>query len=220
VSARDRIGRLHVITDENLQDRFSHVHLAGLAAKGGADRVQYREKRALSTRELIQTARAMKEALESSGAELVIDDRADVALAARVPAVHLGRDDLEPEVARAILGEDAVIGGTANDIEQALRVASTPVDYLGVGPVFGTTSKARPAPVLGLEGLRRIVEAVDRPVIAIGNITAERVGDVLAAGAYGIAVLSSVVLDPDPRAATRRLRGAVDAVQGDPALRR
>ena len=215
MSAPERIGRLHVITDETLQDRFSHVRLAELAAAGGADRVQYREKRPLPTRDLVETARAMRTCLAGSGAELVINDRADVALAAGVPALHVGREDLEPEVARAILGEDALIGGTANDEDQAVEVAARPVDYLGVGPIFGTSSKARPASVLGLDALRRIAQAVDRPVIAIGNITCERVEEVLAAGAYGIAVLSAVVCDPDPRAATRRLKDAVDAFRGD-----
>jgi thiamine-phosphate pyrophosphorylase len=208
--ARDPIGRLHVITDESLQDRFSHARLAGMAAEGGADRVQYREKRHHSTRAMVETARAMTESLADFETSLVIDDRVDVAVAVVAGGVHLGRDDLQAEVARQVLGNGALIGGTANSLEEALRVAESPVDYLGVGPVFGTRSKADPAPVLGLEALARIVEAVDLPVIAIGSITAERVPEVLAVGAYGVAVLSAVVCDPDPREATRRLRRAVD----------
>lgn len=204
------IGRLHVITDESLQERFPHVELARLAALGGADTIQFREKRPRTTRELIRTARAMADALAGLSARLVVDDRVDVALAAGVPAVHLGPDDLDVVLARRLLGPDALIGGTANSLEAALRVAATPVDYLGVGPVFGTRSKTSPAPALGLDGLRRIAEAVDKPVIAIGSVSAERVGEVLGAGAHGVAVISAVVCRADPIAAAAELRRAID----------
>jgi thiamine-phosphate pyrophosphorylase len=208
------LGRLHVITDAVLQTRASHLELARLAAAGGADTIQFREKRPLTTRMLVETAAAMRQALEGTGARLVVDDRVDVALAAGVPAVHLGRDDLDVQTARAILGADALIGGTANSLAEALRVAATDVDYLGVGPVFGTRSKANPAPPLGLDGLRVIVEAVGKPVIAIGSITADRVRSVLDAGAHGVAVLSAVVCRDDPAEAARAFRGAIDAWRG------
>jgi len=160
---------------------------------------------------MVETARSITEQLAGFDTALVIDDRVDVAVAVGAEGLHLGRDDLEAEVARQVLGEVVLIGRTANNLEEALRVARSPVDYLGVGPVFGTRSKADPAPVLGPEGLAEIVEAVDRPVIAIGNITAERVAEVLSTGAHGIAVLSAVVCDSDPASATRRLRQAIDA---------
>jgi len=204
-------GTLHVITDETLQDRFTHVELARLAAEGGADVVQLREKRPWSTRRLVETAREMAAVLAPHGVRLVVDDRVDVAVAAGVGAVHLGREDLDLDVARRMLGASAWIGATANDAEEALRLSLAPVDYLGVGPIFGTTSKANPAPELGVEGLRAIVRLVDRPVIAIGNVTAARAAEVLAAGARGLAVLSAVALSADPRAAVRRLREAIDA---------
>jgi thiamine-phosphate pyrophosphorylase len=209
--SRESVGKLHVITDEAFQDRFSHLDLARMAAEGGADRVQYREKRARSTRTRVRTARSMAEALAGFDTKLVVDDRVDVAAAVNGAGVHLGEQDLEPEVARRLLGTGALIGRTANSLEGAIRVAEAPVDYLGVGPVFGTRSKANPAAVLGLEGLAAIVDAVDLPVVAIGNITAERVAEVLSTGAEGIAVLAAVVRDPDPREATRRLRRAIDA---------
>jgi thiamine-phosphate pyrophosphorylase len=208
------LGRLHVITDAVLQTRFSHVELARLAAGGGADTIQLREKRPLTTRVLVETASAMRRALEGTAAQLVVDDRADVALAAGVPAVHLGRDDLDVATARMLLGAQAVIGGTANSLGEALQVAATDVDYLGVGPVFGTRSKANPAPPLGLDGLQAIVEAVRKPVIAIGTITADRVRSVLDTGAYGVAILSAIVCEPDPAEATRVFRGAIDAWRG------
>ena len=208
------LGRLHVITDVVLQTRYSHVELARLAAAGGADAVQFREKRPLATRALVETAEAMRRALDGTHASLVVDDRADVARAAGVTAVHLGRDDLDVATARAILGAGALIGGTANSLAEALRVAATDVDYLGVGPVFGTRSKANPAPPLGLDGLRTIVEAVRKPVVAIGSVTADRVRSVLDTGAHGVAVLSAVVCEADPAEAARAFRAAIDAWRG------
>ena len=198
------VGRLHVITDEVLQDQFTHAELAAAAAAGGADVIQYREKRPISTREMIRVTGLMSLACEDLGASLLIDDRVDVAAAVGATAVHLGREDLPPEVARQILGPDAIIGGTANAVEEAVKVARQPVDYLGVGPVFGTTSKGnRAAPMLGLERFAEICAAVDKPVIGIGNITIDRVADVLAAGAYGVAVLSAVVCQDDPQESCR-----------------
>ena len=199
-----QLGRLHVITDETLQDRFSHVELAAAAAAGGADVVQYREKRPITTRAMIDVARAMIEQAVSRETIVLIDDRVDVATAVGATAVHLGRDDLPPDVARRILGPDAIIGGTANSVEEAVKVARQPVDYLGVGPVFGTTSKGdRAAPMLGLDTFSEICRAVDKPVIGIGNITVGRVSDVLSAGAHGVAVLSAVVCQDDPETACR-----------------
>lgn len=211
---RPPIGRFHVITDTALQDRFSHVELARLAAAGGADTVQFREKRPSTTRALIEIAGAMRRVLDGAGVCLVVDDRVDVAMAAGVRAVHLGRDDLDVGTARRVLGPDALIGGTANSVEEALRVAATDVDYLGVGPVFGTRSKANPAPPLGLDGFRAIVRAVEKPVIAIGSVTADRVGALLEAGAHGVAVISAFVCQTDPAAAAREFREAVDTWLG------
>ena len=205
------LGRLHVITDEVIQSRYTHAELAKLALEGGADVIQFREKRSMTTRELMASASAVASACSGSGALLVVDDRVDVAAAIGAPAVHLGRDDLPAEVARDLLGPDALIGGTANSLEEALEVAGTPVDYLGVGPVFGTASKANPAPTMGLELLGCIVRSCDQPVIAIGGITPERVADVLATGAHGVAVLSGVVGQADPSDAARMYREAIDS---------
>ena len=204
------LGRLHVITDTTLQARFSHVELARLAAAGGADAVQFREKGPWSTRTLVETAAAIRRVLEGIPVCLVVDDRVDVALAAGARAVHLGRDDLDVATARRVLGADALIGGTANSLPEARQVAATDVDYLGVGPVFGTRSKTNPAPPLGLDGFRAIVEAVPKPVIAIGSVTADRVGALLEAGAHGVAVISAIVCQADPAAAAREFRVAVD----------
>lgn len=207
------VGRLHVITDEVLQDRFTHIELAAAAAASGADVIQYREKRSLSTKEMIDVATRMARACRDQQATLLIDDRVDIAAAVGATAVHLGRDDLPPDVARNILGPQAIIGGTANSVDEAIDVARQPVDYLGVGPVFGTTSKGdRAAPMMGLERFSEICRAVDKPVIGIGSITLERVADVIAAGAYGVAVLSAIVCADDPQASCRAFASEIERV--------
>jgi len=199
-----KLGLLHVITDEVLQTRFSHAEIASKATLAGADTVQFREKRHRLTRELIDDAGAVLHACEIAGATCIIDDRVDVAVALGAGGVHLGRDDLPVAVARHLLGPNVLIGGTANSFEEARRVWQQPIDYLGVGPVYGTQSKANPAPVLGVEQLAAITGECPVPVIAIGSITADRVSEVLDAGAYGMAVLSAITCSTDPESATRQ----------------
>ena len=205
------IPRLHVITDESLQSRFSHGELARLALAGGADCVQFREKRPRTTVELVGAARPVVEACRAADAKAIIDDRADVALALDAGAVHLGRQDLDAATARRILGASAIIGGTANSYDEAARVWKTDVDYLGVGPVHGTRSKADPAARMGLETLARIAADSPKPVIAIGGIGPQHIDDILRAGAHGVAVLSCVAAADSPRDAARDCAAALNA---------
>jgi thiamine-phosphate pyrophosphorylase len=210
MSGRDPIGDLHVITDAALQDRFSHVALARMAVRGGASVVQFREKRLWTTRRLVDTATALGAVTAAGAVQLIVNDRVDVAAAVGAAGVHLGRSDLDPGLARTLLGTGAIIGGTANSLDEALRVAETDVDYLGAGPVYGTRSKADPAPPLGLTTLARMAESVAKPIIAIGTITADRVAEVMETGVHGVAVLSAVACDPRPEEAVRRFRDALD----------
>ena len=210
------IPRLHVITDETLQARFSHGELARLALAGGAGCVQFREKRPRTTVELIEAARPVVEACRAAGAAAVIDDRADIALALNADAVHLGRHDLDAATARRILGDSAIIGGTANTYDEAARVWRTDVDYLGVGPVHGTRSKADPAPAMGLETLARIAADSPKPVIAIGGIGPGHIADILRTGAHGVAVLSYVAAADEPRDAARACAAALNAALRSP----
>jgi thiamine-phosphate pyrophosphorylase len=201
---------LHVLTDVSLQSRFSHAELARLAADGGADTVQFRDKQGWETARLVAEAERMRERLAGRGVRLIVNDRADVAAAATADGVHLGDADLPPEVARRILGARGLIGRTVHDVGAARLACRAPIDYLGVGPVFGSTSKTVAARALGLGGLRDIVRASDLPVIAIGNIDATSVAAVLATGAFGVAVLSAVVLARDPAAEVARIRESID----------
>ena len=197
-----RIGRLHVITDVVLQDRFSHVALAKMAVAGGADTIQFRQKEG-STRALIETAIAVKHAC--GDVPLIVNDRVDVAIAAEADGVHLGQDDFPIEKARVLLGEDAVIGGTAKTLVQARQCVADGADYIGFGPIYATGSKADAGLMKGLEGLREMVSGIHIPIIAIGGIAIENAGEVMRAGAHGIAVISAVCCQPDPIEATHRL---------------
>ena len=201
---RNPIPRLHVITDEVLQTSHTHSELAKLAVAGGADAIQFREKRNWTTHELLASARDIQAICQRFGSLLVINDRVDVAFALGNEAIHLGQDDLPTDTARKLIGSGSLIGATANSLEQAIAVDKLMVDYVGVGPVFGTKSKAKRAPDLGLEKLNEICESIDLPVIAIGNIRPQNVGEIIDAGAWGIAVLSGIVCQPDIRSATER----------------
>lgn len=198
------IGRLHVLTDTLLQQRFSHVDLAGFAAAGGADAVQYRQKQG-STRDLIENAEKMRAACRNAGAVFIVNDRIDVALASKADGVHLGQDDFPISLARELLGPEKIIGGSASSIEEALVCAKDGADYIGFGPVFYTSSKDDAGPAAGLENLRLLCSSVEIPVIAIGGISHDNISDVMASGAYGVAVISSVCCQAEPEKAARRL---------------
>ena len=205
------VPRLHVITDETVQSRYRHAELARLALAGGADAVQLREKRPWHTRELLDIGRKIARICREANACAVIDDRADVALAVGAGGLHLGRNDLDIATARRIVGRTVLIGGTTNSYDEALTVAETDVDYLGVGPVYGTRSKANPAPVMGLDELSRIAQGTSKPIIAIGGITVSRIPETMQTGVHGVAVLSAVVAAEDPAGATRDCRAAIAA---------
>lgn len=186
------------------------MELADLASANGADFVQYREKRHFPTNSLCRTAALIHQVcIESQQSRLVVNDRVDVAYAIGAKAVHLGKHDLPTEVARRILGPETLIGGTANSLKEA-TVGWKTVDYLGVGPVFGTSSKKSPAPELGLSQLSKICNDTPRPVIAIGNIQLDNVADVIEAGAAGIAILSAIVCSDNPARATLEFSRALE----------
>lgn len=206
------VGRLHVVTDTDLQRRHSHADLARLAALGGADMVQFRQKRG-PMRDRWTALAAAAEACRTAGVALVVDDHADLALAVGA-GVHVGQTDLPVAVARRLLGPAAVVGATASTVAEAVAAEADGATYIGFGPVFGTTSKDNPAPAPGLDGLAAACASVQIPVVAIGGITLERVADVLGAGAWGIAVLSAIVCADDVTAATAAFAEEVERWKG------
>ena len=203
-----QVGKLHILTDTVLQTRFSHMELAGLAIKGGADTIQLRQKSG-STREMIQVATQMKQLCADNGVTFIVNDRLDVAIAAEADGVHLGQDDFPIPIARELLGEERVIGGSASTMEEARKCLSEGADYVGFGPVYPTTSKDDANPVTGIAMLKQVVEAISLPIIVIGGVSVENVPEVIGAGAHGIAVISAVCCQEDPEQATRTLHQAL-----------
>lgn len=203
---------LHVITDESLQQRFTHEELAQRITDAGADFLQFREKRPKDTHALLSTARALHQICQqSTTTRLIINDRADVAFAIGDCGVHLGANDLPVEIAREILGPECIVGGTLNHPENFSQSWARHFNYLGVGPVFGTNSKTYPALPLGLDALTGLCQASPIDVIAIGNITLENIDEVLATGVAGVAVLSAIVCSNDPAKQTQKFMNALGA---------
>lgn len=205
------IGRLHVLTDFYFQQRYGHAELARLVIAGGADTVQFRQKFG-GIRHKLYEARRTAAVCREAGVPLIIDDHIDIALAVEADGVHLGQEDFPVAEARRILGPDYIIGATATTVEQAVEAWQAGADYIGFGPVFPTASKANPASVKGIEGLRAVCQAVPIPVIAIAGITVQRVRPVLEAGAHGVAVMSAITTAPDPQAATAQFRMEIESV--------
>jgi thiamine-phosphate pyrophosphorylase len=129
---------------------------------------------------------------------LVVNDRADVAWAAEAGGVHLGQEDLQAQAARAVIGAGKLLGVSTHNVEQFEDAAATSADYVAVGPVFSTSTKANPDPVIGIEMLRRIRPLTDKPIVAIGGITLDRAAEVVQAGADSVAIISDILLAPDP----------------------
>jgi thiamine-phosphate pyrophosphorylase len=205
-----KIGKLHVLTDIVLQTRYSHLELAGLAVAGGADTIQFRQK-AGSTREMIRVAEEMQDLCTKAGVTFLVNDRIDVAIAAHADGVHLGQSDFPIPLARKLLGDEAIIGGSAGTLEEARKCLTEGADYVGFGPVYATTSKEDAGPAGGLGLLGQVVREIPLPIIAIGGVTTDNIPLVIEAGAYGVAVISAVCCQSDPLDAARCLRCVLEA---------
>jgi thiamine-phosphate pyrophosphorylase len=181
--------------------------VAALAA-GGAKVVQFRAK-GLSDRRFLDLAAEALAAARAGGAALIVNDRPDVALILGADGVHLGQDDLDPRAVRPLLPPGALLGVSTHNLEQVERAAGAPVDYLAIGPVFPTRSKAAPDPVVGLEMVRKARALVTGSLVAIGGITEENARSVVDAGADGVAVISALLSQADLAAAGRRFAAAL-----------
>lgn len=190
-----KLPKVYPITDARLSG-LSHAEQVVRLSEGGARLVQLREKH-LPAREFYREAEEAVRVARGRGVRVIINDRVDVALAVGADGVHVGQDDVGPEAARRVLGEGAIVGFSTHNVEQAVEAVRFPVDYVAIGPIFGTFSKENPDPVVGLEGLRRVREAVgDLPLVAIGGITRENALEVLAAGADSVAVIGALLAEP------------------------
>ena len=169
---------------------------------GGCRLVQLREK-TMPMSELLPLARRLAHRCREMGALLVVNDRADLALAADASGLHVGQDDLPAKDARRLLRPEMILGVSTHDEEQARRAVSDGADYVAVGSIFPTGSKAG-FQLVGPQLMRRVRTIVPVPLVGIGGITADNAPEVLAAGADGVAVISAICAAPDPEAATRR----------------
>jgi thiamine-phosphate pyrophosphorylase len=190
-----QLPRLYAILDAAcFPDAPAMFAAAEQLTAGGATLLQYRNKQG-RTREILDHARDLKR-LVGSRVKLIMNDRADLVLAAGFDGLHIGQDDLSPEAARRIIGLNLWLGVSTHNPEQIAEADKTDADYLAIGPVFATTSKANPDPVLGFDGVRRARELTRKTLVAIGGITRNNARSVIEAGADSVAVISDLIRDP------------------------
>lgn len=192
----DPLPRIYPITDREISG-LSHLEQVRLLANGGATLIQLRDKTA-SSKEFYEAAARVVTFGYDVRIKIVINDRVDIAIAVGADGVHLGQDDLPPEEARKLLGKDAIIGFSTHSLGQARDAVTKPINYIGVGPIFSTSTKADHYPVIGLEGLRSIRNLVGVfPVVAIGGIDRRNAPAVIEAGADSVALISDLLSKPD-----------------------
>jgi thiamine-phosphate pyrophosphorylase len=189
------LPRLYGILDSS---NFSNTEALCLSASqlvaSGVTLLQYRNK-ADNPRQMLDQARELKRRLGSS-VRLIMNDRADLCLAAGFDGVHVGQDDLSPDGVRAVIGNSLWMGVSTHNPEQLAEADSTTADYLAIGPVFATLSKSNPDPVIGLDGVRRARALTRKPLVAIGGITRGNCRSVIEAGADAVAVISDLIREP------------------------
>ena len=194
------LPRLYAIVDssarESIQDLLA---FAEELAAAGCTLIQYRNKSG-NARLMLEQARELRRqsraGVPAPHVRLIMNDRADLCLAAGFDGVHVGQDDLSPESVRGIIGPDRWLGVSTHNPEQLREADLTSADYLAVGPVFSTSSKEKPDPVIGLEGVRRARQLTRKPLIAIGGITRANAASVIEAGADSVAVISDLLRSP------------------------
>jgi thiamine-phosphate pyrophosphorylase len=205
--------RVYVIADSHHARGRSHRDIALAAIRGGATAVQLRMKDT-PERESTALARDLQPLCRAAGVILIINDRVEVALEVGADGLHVGQDDLPAPAARARLGPGPFLGVSVATVDDAIAADHAGADYLGVGAIFATGTKADAGSPVGLERIREIRRAVQVPIVGIGGVTVANAADVIRAGAQGVAVITAVTLADDMVEATRQLREQVDAALG------
>lgn len=196
---------LYLITDRTLALGRELENVVADAITGGVTAVQIREKKS-STKEFIAVAERILSITREAGIPLIINDRVDVALAVGADGVHLGQDDMPYEIARRLLGPDAIIGMSVTNAQQAAAAETRgDLDYLGIGPIFFTTTKEDLKTPIGFEGLANISRISKHKLVAIGGIKAETACEAVKNGASGVAVVSAIMSASSPRLAAEEL---------------
>jgi thiamine-phosphate pyrophosphorylase len=189
------LPRLYAIVDAaSFPDTEQLCEYAEELIAGGVTLLQYRSKSG-SARQILEQGRELKRGV-GGRAKLIMNDRADLCLAAGFDGVHVGQDDLSPEGARRVVGDGAWLGVSTHNPAQIAEADKTSADYLAVGPVFSTASKQNPDPVVGLEGVRQARLLTRKPLVAIGGVTRSNCREIMAAGADAVAVISDLITSP------------------------
>jgi thiamine-phosphate pyrophosphorylase len=197
------LPRLYAILDAScFSDREQMFEAAERWVRAGVTLLQYRNKTA-DAGVMLEEAKGLLQRLSPAGApaphgqiRLIMNDRADLCLAAEFDGVHIGQDDLSPESARKIVGSGRWVGVSTHNASQVEQAEQTSADYVAIGPVFATASKEKPDPVVGLAGVRAARALTRKPLVAIGGITRGNCRSVIEAGADSVAVISDLVRDP------------------------
>jgi thiamine-phosphate pyrophosphorylase len=197
------LPRLYVILDASLLT-IPETECARQLVDAGVRLLQYRNK-AASSRDLLESSKRLSSELMPRGVTFIVNDRADVAALAGASGVHVGQEDLGVEEARAVVGRSKLVGVSTHNRTQFEKAAASSADYIAVGPIFSTSTKSNPDPVVGTEFIRQVRPLTDKPIVAIGGISLERAGDVVRAGADSVAVISGILRAPDPGARAREL---------------
>lgn len=187
---------VYPITDKQLARKTSHLAILRELVRGGARFVQIRDK-TTPLDDLLSDLRRCAEFACNKGVTLIVNDRCDLALSCGASGVHLGQEDLPPWAARDILGRRRIIGWSTHSLSQVRKSLDAPVQYIGFGPVYGTTTKKDPSPRVGLRRLAEACRISRVPVVAIGGIDLDRIRAVLDAGAASAAVISALMTAPD-----------------------
>jgi thiamine-phosphate pyrophosphorylase len=190
------LPRLYVILDSALL-RTPAIDCARELADAGVRLMQYRDKSS-PAREVLTTSRNLADFLIPRGIAFYVNDRADIAALAGASGVHVGQEDLEVERARQVIGGEKRVGVSTHNIGQFQEAVGTSADYIAVGPIFRTGSKANPDPVVGIEMIRQVRGLTDKPIVAIGGITLETAAQARQAGADSVAVISDILRAEDP----------------------
>ncbi|MGH6943099.1 MAG: thiamine phosphate synthase [Geminicoccaceae bacterium] len=211
MTRRDFDPTLYLVTDPEITGGRRMIDVVAAALQGGVSLVQLRDK-AADGRALLEVARALKALLDPCAVPLIVNDRVDVAVAAGA-GCHVGQSDLPVEEVRAMLGPDAILGLSIDRAEQARAVDPEYVDYVAHGPLAATATKPDAGGPVGAGGIAAARDLTALPLVAIGGIDAGNAALAIRAGADGIAVVSAIMAAPDPAAAARDLRAAIDAAR-------
>ena len=206
---KTKIGRLCVITNTNIQKKYSHIDIAKMAVKGGADILQFRDK-FMNTSNLIETAFQIKRICRKSKTKFIVNDRVDIAMIVDADGVHLGNEDIAIKEARKLLGKRKIIGATAHSLREAIKAQNDGADYIGFGHIYTTYSKIKNTKPKGLKLLKKVVSSINIPIFSIGGIDLTNATDVIETGVFGIAVIGAVVKSDNPVQTIKKLKGIIN----------